>query len=197
MLELLDPTREATGTLPVYAERPPSLKGKRVALIENTKYNSDNLLQRIGQILMRDHGAASTTLYHKRYSSVPAHEELIRQVVENCDVMVAGIGDCGSCSSGGVLDGILLEMKNIPSASIITHLFENTGRAMARQWSYPDYPYLVMQHPIANLSDGALQERAEAIAPQVAELLMGELRQRGGKPVPNSANAAKAAKAPS
>jgi hypothetical protein len=184
MLELLDPTREAAGTVPVYAVRPPSLKGKRVALIENTKYNSDNLLERIGKILMRDHGAASYTLYHKRYSSVPAHEALIREVVENCDVMVAGIGDCGSCSSGGVLDGILLEMKNIPSASIITHLFVNTGKAMAKQWSYPDYPYLVMQHPIANLGDEALQARAEHITPQVAELLMGELRLQGGAAAP-------------
>lgn len=176
MIELLNPTREAAGSEPVYAPRPSSLQGKRVALIENTKFNSDNILERIGKILMRDHGAASYKLYHKRYSSVPAHDEIIRDVVAQCDVMVAGIGDCGSCSSGTVLDGILLEMKNIPSASIITHLFVNTGRAMARQWQNPDYRYLVMEHPIANLPDDLLQQRAELIAPQVVELLLGDPR---------------------
>ena len=172
MMELLDPTREIAGAEAVYAERPASLKGKRVGLIENTKYNSDNILKRIGEILIRDHGAASYKIYRKRYSSVPAHDEIIRDLVANCDVMVAGVGDCGSCSSGSVLDGILLEMKNIPSASIITHLFVNTGRAMTKQWSIPDYRFLVMQHPIANIPDAELQQKAEEIAPQVAEMLL-------------------------
>lgn len=178
MMQVLDPTREAAGAEPIYASRPASLEGKRVALIENTKYNSADILERIGKILMRDHGAASYKIYHKRYSSVPAHDEIIRDVVANCDVMVAGIGDCGSCSSGTVLDGILLEMKNIPSASIITHLFLNTGRAMAKQWRNPDYRYLVMEHPIANLPEDLLQQRAELIAPQVVDVLLGDPRRK-------------------
>jgi hypothetical protein len=90
--------------------------------------------------------------------------------------MVAGVGDCGSCSSGTVLDGILLEMQNIPSASIVTHLFVNTGRAMAKQWRNPDYRFLVMDHPIANLPDDLLQQRAEQIAPQVADVLLKDPR---------------------
>jgi hypothetical protein len=174
MMELLDPTREAAASEPTYADRPASLKGKRVALIENTKYNSDNILKRIGEILVREHGAAAYKIYRKRYSSVPAHEEIIQDIRKNCDVMVAGIGDCGSCSSGSVLDGILHEMVNIPSASIITHLFENTGRAMAKQWGIPTYRFLIMEHPIANLPDDLLQQRAEHIAPQVVEMLLGD-----------------------
>lgn len=176
MMQLLDPTRETEGSEPVYAKRPDSLKGKRVALIENTKYNSDDILKRIGEILIRDHGAASYKLYRKRYSSVPAHDEIIRDIEANCDVMVAGVGDCGSCSSGSVLDGILLEMRNIPSASIITHLFDNTGRAMARQWRNPKYKYLIMEHPIANIAEDERQSKAELIAPQVVELLLGDPR---------------------
>lgn len=174
MMELLDPTREAAGTAPSYADRPRSLKGARVGMIENTKFNSDDILKRIGEILIRDHGAASYKLYHKRYSSVPAHDEIIQDLVSNCDVMVAGVGDCGSCSSGTVLDGILLEMRNIPSASIITHLFENTGRAMAKQWGNKDYRFLIMEHPIANLPDDLLQDRAERIVPEIVEVLLSQ-----------------------
>jgi hypothetical protein len=174
MMELLDPTREAEGSAPTYAERPRSLKGARVGLIENTKFNSDDILKRIGEILIRDHGAASYKLYHKRYSSVPAHDEIIQDLVKNCDVMVAGVGDCGSCSSGSVLDGILLEMRNIPSASIITHLFENTGRAMAKQWGNKDYRFLIMEHPIANLPEDLLQDRAERIVPEIVEVLLSQ-----------------------
>ena len=100
MIELLDPTREIGSGRMVYASRPSSLKGKTVGLIENTKYNSDRLLEMIGQILVDEYGVAKTKLYHKHYSSVPAHEEIITDVRNTCDFMIAGVGDCGSCSSG-------------------------------------------------------------------------------------------------
>lgn len=172
MIELLDPTREAAGTEPVYAERPKSLDGLRIGLVDNTKFNSDVILQRIGDVLVSKHGAASYKLYRKRWPSVPVTEEMLHDIRTNCDVMVAGVGDCGSCSSGTVLDGILLEMRNVPSASIITHLFVNTSKAMSKQWGDPTYPFLVMEHPIANLSDEALDQRVDAIVPQIVELLL-------------------------
>ena len=172
MIELLDPTRELRSGQMSYAPRPSSLKGKRVALIENTKYNSDRLLEMIGEILVEEYGVAGTKMYHKRYSSVPAHEEIITDVRKTCDIMIAGVGDCGSCSSGSVLDGILLEKEKIPSASIVTHVFVNTGRAMAKQWSVPDYKFLVMEHPIANLPEDELRAKARAIVPEIVDLLL-------------------------
>ena len=85
MMELLDPTTEAVAQAIAYAARPESLEGKRVALIENT--------EKIGQILKEEYGVRETHLYHKRNASVPAHEEIIAEVKQSCDVMVAGIGD--------------------------------------------------------------------------------------------------------
>ena len=69
------------------------LAGKRVALIENTKYNSDKLLERIGNILKAEHGVAEWKIFHKHNSSVPAHKEVIDEVKAGYDVMVAGVGD--------------------------------------------------------------------------------------------------------
>ncbi|MBI2555412.1 MAG: hypothetical protein HYV92_13560, partial [Candidatus Rokubacteria bacterium] len=93
-------------------------------------------------------------------------------VRKTCDVMVAGIGDRGSCSSGSVLDGILLEKAGVPSASIVTDVFEVTGRAMAEQWGLPYYRFLVMPHPTANLTEAELDQRAREIAPEVVKLLL-------------------------
>jgi len=92
-MELLDPTTEATAQRIAYVPRPRSLEGARVALIENTKFNSDRLLQKIGEILVRDHGAASTRMFRKRNASVPAHEEIVAEIRQTCDVAVAGVGD--------------------------------------------------------------------------------------------------------
>ena len=93
MIEVLDPTVEATTQSLTWAPRPSTLGGKRVALIENTKYNSDRLLQKIGDLLVQEYGAAETRMFRKRNASVPAHEEIIEEVRRTCDVMVAGIGD--------------------------------------------------------------------------------------------------------
>ena len=59
-----------------------------------------------------------------------------------------------------MLDGILLERAGVPSAAIVTDVFEVTGRAMAEQWGLPYYRFLAMPHPIANLTEAELDQRA-------------------------------------
>ena len=71
-----------------------------------------------------------------------------------------------------MLDGILLEKNGVPSASIVTDVFEVTGRAMAEQWGLPYYKFLAMPHPIANLTDAQLDQRAREWAPHVVKLLL-------------------------
>jgi hypothetical protein len=71
-----------------------------------------------------------------------------------------------------VLDGILLEKSGVPAASIVTDVFEVTGRAMAEQWGLPYYKFLTMPHPVANLTDRELDQRAREIAPEVVKLLL-------------------------
>jgi hypothetical protein len=60
----------------------------------------------------------------------------------------------------------------VPSASIVTDVFEVTGRAMAEQWGVPYYRFLSMPHPIANLSEVDLDRRAREIAPEVVKLIL-------------------------
>ncbi|HEX2438060.1 MAG TPA: hypothetical protein VHT71_07100 [Methylomirabilota bacterium] len=93
MIEILDPTTEAATQTIAFAPRPSGLTGKRVALIENTKFNSDRLLERIGDILKAEHGVAEWKMYRKHNASVPAHAEIIEEVKQSADVMVAGVGD--------------------------------------------------------------------------------------------------------
>lgn len=73
-----------------------------------------------------------------------------------------------------MLDGILFEQRGVPAASIITDVFEATGRAMAEAWGVPDYKYLAIPHPIANLTDDQLEQRAREVVPQVVDLLLGK-----------------------
>jgi hypothetical protein len=43
---------------------------------------------------------------------------------------------------------------------------------MARTWGLPDFKFLAMPHPIANLTPAQLDQRAAAIVPQVVRLLL-------------------------
>ena len=92
-MEILDPTTEAATQTIAWAPRPTSLRGTRVALIENTKFNSDNLLVRIGNILKEEYGVAECRMYRKHNASVPAHAEIIAEIETSADLVVAGIGD--------------------------------------------------------------------------------------------------------
>ena len=93
MMELLDPTVEAPPQLLSYAPRVASLQGKRVALVDNTKFNSDRLLEKIGDLLKAQHGVAETRLWRKRNASVPVDEAVVAEIRGSCDVTIAGIGD--------------------------------------------------------------------------------------------------------
>ena len=92
-IEILDPTVEPRRQPLTFVARPDSLKGKRVGLVENTKFNSDRLLARIGDILKEEYGVAEWKMYRKHNAGVPAHQEIIEAIKTSADVVVAGIGD--------------------------------------------------------------------------------------------------------
>ncbi|MBF0277538.1 MAG: hypothetical protein HQM13_07105 [SAR324 cluster bacterium] len=70
-----------------------------------------------------------------------------------------------------MLDGILLEKAGIPAVSIVTEPFRETGKEMAKDWGVPNYRFLEMPHPIANLTEDELNERADKILEKVVQLL--------------------------
>jgi len=92
-MEILDPTVEPRQQPLTFVARPESLEGKRIGLVENTKFNSDRLLLKIGEILKQEYGAAETRLWRKHNAGVPAHDEIIEEAKRGVDVVVAGIGD--------------------------------------------------------------------------------------------------------
>jgi hypothetical protein len=92
-LRVFDPTTTPKEQALRYAPRPESLQGKKVGLVENTKYHSDTLLLKIGKILQDEYGVQGMLLRRKRNAGVPAHEEIIGDILAECDVVIAGVGD--------------------------------------------------------------------------------------------------------
>jgi hypothetical protein len=73
-----------------------------------------------------------------------------------------------------VHDGIHVENAGIPSATICTDRFIPTADGMAKMWGAPDYPTIFTEHPIENLNRDQIRQRAEALAPKVVSILIGD-----------------------
>ena len=63
-----------------------------------------------------------------------------------------------------MLDAILMEKQGVPAIAVVTTPFRNTGEAMAASWGKAGYAFLDTPHPIANLTDAELDQRADELA---------------------------------
>ncbi|WP_425826366.1 UGSC family (seleno)protein [Streptomyces fractus] len=176
---ILDPTGGSSPAKPASDDEPAPrlagvpLRGARVGLLENTKHNAALLLRELGARLTAEHGAAALVPYTKHDFARPVSGELLRELVDHCDVVVTGVGDCGSCSGSAVADGILLERHGIPTAVICSDAFAASADAMAELNGDADFPYLTTSHPVAVLDPGQVAERARVLLPEVADRLSG------------------------
>jgi hypothetical protein len=91
---LLDPTGDGDGRTDTrLAPRLRSLSGLRVGLLDNSKPNASVLLALIADELRRDWDVRSSTMYVKGYFGTPVEESQVQEITENCDFVLAGIGD--------------------------------------------------------------------------------------------------------
>jgi hypothetical protein len=55
--------------------------------------------------------------------------------------------------------------------AVMTDRFERTAQAVAQVNGLPDYPFVVIAHPVANNDDAALRSKAEIAARRIVPLL--------------------------
>jgi len=177
---ILDPTGTATtstGTSSTgkqaapRAPRPVSLQGKRVGLLINTKNNARPFLEEVGRLL-EDRYDVTLTQRTKVNFAVPEPENVIKELIAENDVIITGVGDCGSCSAAAAADGVVLESAGVPVAAIITESFIPTADAMAALRGAPGYKYATTAHPVAVLTEDKVKERAAQVLDDVVALLV-------------------------
>jgi hypothetical protein len=174
---ILDPTGTTTITKVAkpkapHARRPASLQGATVGLLVNTKQNAAPFLDEVGRLLTERHGVRDVMARTKVNFAQPAPDELIKEMAAGCDVIITGIGDCGSCSASAVADGIAFEASNLPAAAICSDAFAVTADAMAELRGAPGYRYATTPHPVAVLTPDQVRERAAQVLDDVVALLV-------------------------
>ena len=74
-------------------ERPGSLSGKTLGLLENSKANSDKVLHELGQILKEKYDLKDVVYFGKHSASLPTKPDVVQDMINQVDVLITGIGD--------------------------------------------------------------------------------------------------------
>src|ERR1700753_2470923 len=178
----IDPSGSGVAITSEPATRLETLEGAHLGLLDNGKTNADKFLTMVGEILTERYGVAEVTMYRKDALSKPAPIEVIEALAEEADFGVTGIGDCGSCSTNSIHDGIEIEKRGTACVAVATEAFVPGLAALTKMRGMPDYQFAVVPHPLGVLFDDELRERAELAATQVAELAVGSAEGRSVAP---------------
>jgi hypothetical protein len=90
-MEYVSPIDERTREVVPFAKRPPTLAGKRVALLDITKARGAEFLDRLAELLVAK--GAETFRISKEIFSKPASTEVIEAIAIRGDLAVEGLAD--------------------------------------------------------------------------------------------------------
>ncbi len=90
---LFDPTAPRQQAAPRARRTLPGLAGTVVGFIDNAKPNFNHLVDDLAELLVSRYGVSRVVKRKKRAASVPAPEEVYRELAEQCDLVITGSGD--------------------------------------------------------------------------------------------------------
>ena len=69
------------------------LTGKVVGFIDNAKPNFSHLVDDLAELLVARYGVSRVVKRQKRSASVPAPDAVVKELAEQCDLVITGSGD--------------------------------------------------------------------------------------------------------
>ena len=92
-MDVFDPTNTPREEPIRFAARPQELSGLKVGLVDNTKFNSRVILEKIAARLKERHGVDLVHIDTKQSPSHGVSEDAVKAFKTKADFVIAGIGD--------------------------------------------------------------------------------------------------------
>ena len=92
-IEVLSPAAVIGGHSVPLAARVPTLEGRVVGLLNNSKSGTRPFLDRVEELLRREHGVSKIIRYDKKAAALPIPDEMLAAATSECDVVINGIAD--------------------------------------------------------------------------------------------------------
>jgi hypothetical protein len=153
------------------APRPAHADKLVVGLLANTKRNAPELLSAIAALLAAELPEVEFVGPVVTEGVMLPSKAQLDEMVERCDLVLTGLGDCGSCSATTMHVATDLEARGVPTAAICTEPFLASASAMAARRGMPGYAFARVAHPVSSLDQPEIEERAQAALPQVLSIL--------------------------
>ena len=151
------------------AERPASLAGLRIGLLDNGKEFSDAVLDALSETLRRRYGAADIKIWRKGFPAKGA--PFIAEMAADCDVAISGVGHCGSSTPWSVIDAVNLEKAGVPSVALVSRSFCGLGQTVARGEGHDGLAIVMLPHPIGEADSGKIAQKGADAAAECVRLL--------------------------
>ena len=88
-----DPTAPAQNQIQSLGRSLEGLDGVVIGFIDNAKPNFHHLVDDLAELLLAKYGAAGVIKRRKRGPAMPAAEQVIDELAEQCDLVITGSGD--------------------------------------------------------------------------------------------------------
>jgi hypothetical protein len=92
-LTVFDPRGRVDAERVELAPRAAALKGLRLGVLDNTKWNANRLLRKTAALLEERYGVAAVGYYKKESFSKYADPALIAEIAATSDIVLTAIGD--------------------------------------------------------------------------------------------------------
>ena len=170
-LKVLNPTADRFGGAEeALAPRPASLSGRTVGLLWNGKANGDLALRAVAEQLKSYAPGVRTVFY---VGAIRCSSDLLKQVADECDVVVGCTADCGSCTSWMAHDCIQLEQMGTPAVAIVSDGFEINFAASARAFALPGLEFVRVPEVYNNATPDRVLEQTLDVLPALFQTLTG------------------------
>src|SRR5262249_18380148 len=92
-IRIVDPAAELEIEQQSLAPRLDSLRGARIAIIDNTKHMANRFLDATRALLEKDQRVGGFEVYRKFSASVPTPPDVIERLTQSCDAVIHGVAD--------------------------------------------------------------------------------------------------------
>jgi len=164
-LEVLDPTGSVKTGNPDPGPAAGSLAGKLVLFRVDALWRAWDWTVDEWTLKLAEAGAVVTTW--RRFQGLPGDEGRAAQaeyagLVGKADVVISGLGNCGSCSAWTIKDALTALNVGKPTVAVVTQHFEPLARVLAEDNFRPGLRLHVLPYPLDTRPESEVREIARS-----------------------------------
>src|ERR1700742_2660921 len=170
------PDSEPRPDIEKLAPSPVSLAGLRIGVLDNGKPNAHYVLEYAARRLAADTGATVSLVTKKgpyglsANAAIPMSRDIFGRLLDETDIVLTGLADCGSCTAYSVSDASELEKAGKPAVVVTTTRFEPIAVTLSASFGLADVRKLVLPHPLGGTDEPTLRDWIDDAAAKTVEL---------------------------